>query len=161
MILICLIAAPALGSPTMRPSGGEELADNKVAEEVATEKEVEVTTAATLDESVEKEALKEVEVEAAEEQKSEESEDLKAEESTDEAEVATEDEDDESSDETTVRPYGSYGSRGSSSFSRGGFGGHRFSNPGFFRNSNFGRSRFGSGNGRSSFVQQSFGFGRF
>ena len=118
--------------------------------------------------------LKDVESAEDTEQKTEEkAEDLMAEELKDEAEddVKTK------TDETTVKPqigsrYGdsSYGNRasnigGSSSFSRISFGGPRFSNPGFSRNfasgPNFGRNRFGSGNGRSSFHHQTFGLSHF
>ena len=99
----------------------------------------------------------------------EKTEDVMAEELTDDAKVET----DESSEDTPKPQRGSrygssgYGSRhsnigGSSSFGHGGFGGHRFSNPGFFGNigsgSSFGRDRFGSG--RTSFHHQTFGFRR-
>ena len=100
-------------------------------------------------------------------------EDMMAEELTDETEDDVEGETVESSEDTPEPQRGSrygspsYGSRhsnigGSSSFGHGGFGGHRFSNPSFFRNigsgSSFGRDRFGSG--RTSFHHQTFGFRR-
>ena len=132
----------------------------------------------TVENEIMTEELKDVESAEDLEQKTEaESEDLMmAEELTDEAEDDIKDETDESSEQKTVEPqrgsrYGSssYGNRhpnigGSSSFSHGGFGDQRFSNPGFFGNfgsgSSFGRNSFGSGNGRTSFHHQTFGFRR-
>ena len=115
-------------------------------------------------------------VESEDEKSEVESENLMAEESNDEesTEEATGDADgdekDEGSEQSIVKPregsrYGSssYGNRnsnigGSSSFSSARFGGHRFSNPAFF--GNFGRDRFVSGSGRTSFHHQTLGFQR-
>ena len=188
-ILICLVAAPALGSPTrhrlMRSTRGEELADNMVVQEDQMSEESEgnegeVKTAENLEdvETAENQIVSEEldDVESAEDlqQKTEvEAEDLMAEDLKDEAEDEVKEETEDTSKDTPIKPqtgsrYGnsSYGNRhsnvrGSSSFSHGGFGGHRFSNPGFSGNfgsgSNFRRNIFGSGNGRTSFHHQTFG----
>ena len=171
------------GSPTRqrfsRSSGGEELADNAIAEATTQSSEgteIEATTTDNLEENETDESQIMTEdlkvIESEDEKSAVESEDLMVEEeSTDEATGDAEgDKKDESSEQSTLKPregsrYGSssYGNRnsnigGSSSFNRASFGGHRFSSPAFF--GNFGRDRFGPGNGRTSFHHQTFGFQR-
>merc|ERR1712045_554764 len=152
-----------------------EEAEVKTAENL---KDIETTENQIMTEVLEQimtKVLKEVESAEDSEQKTEEveAEDLMAEKLKDEAEDEVKTKTEESSEQSIVKPqtgsrYGdsSYGDRTSnngvsSSFSRISFGGNRFSNPGFSRNfasgPNFGRNRFGSGNGRSSFHHQPFG----